>query len=56
MPKLLDIDEGADAAYFYSQGGGETLIAGISDYNDNSGAQRQIDSWKNRRVRDPWAA
>lgn len=56
MPKLLDIEEGGDAAYFYSQGGGETLIAGMSDYNDNSGAEREIDSWRNRRARDPWAA
>ncbi|MGZ4787306.1 MAG: hypothetical protein ACXVZX_02230 [Terriglobales bacterium] len=40
FPKLLDIEDSADAAYFYAQGGGETLIAGISDYNDDSGAKR----------------
>ena len=41
FPKLLDIDETADAAYFYAQGGGETLIAGISDYDDDSGSRRR---------------
>jgi hypothetical protein len=40
VPKLLDLDEPEDSAYFYAQGGGETLIAGISDYNDNSGSRR----------------
>src|SRR3954465_5310211 len=40
LPKLLDLDEAEDAAYFYAQGGGETLIAGISDYNDDSGSSR----------------
>jgi len=47
-PKLLDIDDGEDAAYFYAQGGGETLVAGISDYNDDSGSRRQS-QWTNRR-------
>jgi len=40
LPKLLDLDDAEDAAYFYAQGGGETLIAGISDYNDDSGSSR----------------
>lgn len=44
FPKLLDIDSAIDSAYFYAQGGGETLIAGVSDYDDNSGAQRQFES------------
>ena len=44
FPKLLDIEDTADAAFFYVQGSGETLIAGISDYNDNSGAQRHFES------------
>ena len=41
IPKLLDVDEGGDAAFFYTQGGSETLIAGMSDYNDNSGSRRR---------------
>src|SRR5438270_5753504 len=41
FPKLLDIDEAPDSAFFYTQGEGETLIAGISDYNDNSGSRRR---------------
>lgn len=40
MPKLLDIEEAGDAAFFYLQGGGETIIAGISDYDDDSGSKR----------------
>jgi len=44
LPKLLDLDEAEDAAYFYAQGGGETLIAGISDYNDDSGSSRWRES------------
>src|SRR3954467_10557945 len=34
FPQLLDIEEDGDAAYFYAQGGGETVIAGIPDYDD----------------------
>ena len=48
FPRLLDIDGTADAAYFYAQGGGETLIAGVSDYNDDSGARRR---WERQRRR-----
>ena len=55
FPKLLDIDETADAAYFYAQGGGETLIAGVSDYNDDSGSRRQFESVA-RRYRERQAA
>ena len=44
FPKLLDLDDGSDAAYFYAQGGGESFIAGISDYNDNSGSTRELRS------------
>ncbi len=55
FPKLLDLDETADAAYFYAQGGGETVIAGISDYNDASGSRKQL-YWNNRRVRARRAA
>ncbi len=39
MPKLLDLG-GAEAAYFYGQGGGETTIAAMSDYDDDAGARR----------------
>jgi hypothetical protein len=39
-PRLFDIDYKPDAAFFYAQSGEETLIAGISDYNDDSGATR----------------
>jgi hypothetical protein len=42
VPKLLDIEDAEDAAYFYMQGGGETLIAGVSDYNDTSGSRRKL--------------
>jgi hypothetical protein len=43
-PKLLDIEGTPEATYFYAQGGGETAIASISDYNDNSGARRRFGS------------
>ena len=55
IPKVLDIDETADAAYFYAQGAGETLIAGVSDYNDNSGSRRQL-GWGSARYRARRAA
>jgi hypothetical protein len=42
MPKLLDLEGSPEAAYFYAQGAGETLIAGMSDYDDNSGARRVL--------------
>jgi hypothetical protein len=58
FPALLKLDDPAAKAFFYAQGGGETLAAGFSNYNDNSGAERQhgSQSWKRRRYRDPWAA
>jgi hypothetical protein len=40
MPALLGIQETSEADFFYMQGAGETVIAGISDYDDNSGARR----------------
>jgi hypothetical protein len=41
VPALLGLEEdSAEARYFYGQGAGETLIAGISDYQDDSGARR----------------
>jgi hypothetical protein len=53
-PKLLDVDDEA-ANYFYAQGGGETVIAGLSDYQDNSGSRRQLRS-DSRRHRTRRAA
>jgi hypothetical protein len=50
-PSLFDIDYKPDAAFFYAQGGGEALIAGISDYNDDSGARRQLEP-VSRRFRE----
>jgi len=41
LPALLGIQDTAEADYFYVQGGGETVIAGISNYDDNSGARHQ---------------
>ena len=55
FPKLLDLDEPAAIAFFYAQGGGETLTAGVSDYDDNSGATRHGDTFT-RRYRDLEAA
>jgi hypothetical protein len=41
LPALLRLEEdSAEARYFYAQGAGETVIAGISDYEDESGARR----------------
>jgi hypothetical protein len=39
MPAMLRIDETAQKAYFYGQGGSETMIAGMTDYDDYSGAK-----------------
>jgi hypothetical protein len=50
FPQLLDLDEGSDAAYFYAQGGGETVIAGITDYDDDSGSERRRNR-KSHRLR-----
>ncbi len=40
MPELLRIQDTPEAGYFRGQGGGETVIAAISDYDDNTGAKR----------------
>ena len=40
LPTLLGIEETAEAKYFRAQGAGETLIAGITDYDDDSGSVR----------------
>ena len=48
IPQLLDLDEAEDAAYFYAQGGGETLIAGMSDYDDDSGSLKKLQPLRGR--------
>ncbi|HYD16464.1 MAG TPA: hypothetical protein VEB03_00505 [Candidatus Nanoarchaeia archaeon] len=40
MPAMLGITGTPEANFFYAQGGGESVIAGISDYDDDRGAQR----------------
>ncbi|HVP63288.1 MAG TPA: hypothetical protein VMT82_00240 [candidate division Zixibacteria bacterium] len=55
LPKILNLYDTADAAYFYGQGGGETTIAGLTNYDDNSGARHHFGS-SSRRYRDRWAA
>jgi hypothetical protein len=40
LPRILGIEDGPESAYFNLQGAGETLIAALSDYTDNSGSRR----------------
>jgi hypothetical protein len=40
MSAMLGFSNKRQASYFYAQGGGEALIAGLSDYDDDSGAER----------------
>jgi len=40
IPKILGIEDDPEAIYFNLQGAGETLIAALSDYNDDSGSRR----------------
>ena len=49
LPKLLRLKKARDAAFFYAQGSGETVIAGLSDYDDDSGSQRQWRLIRGRR-------
>jgi hypothetical protein len=42
LPAILHIQDTPEAGYFYAQGGGEAVIAGISDYDDNSGARKTL--------------
>jgi hypothetical protein len=55
LPPLLDVDDTAAKSFFYAQGGGETVIAGLTDYNDNSGVENP---WKSQRdwSSNRWAA
>jgi hypothetical protein len=56
LPALLGIQDTGEADYFYAQGGGETVIAGISDYDDNSGATREHRQFLGERFRGRIAA
>jgi hypothetical protein len=40
MPAMFGFHDTPEAAYFYGQGAGETAIAAITDYDDDSGARR----------------
>ena len=51
LPGILGFDGTPEAAYFYGQGAGESLIAGVSDYEDDTGAQRHV-SWRSNRYLD----
>jgi len=52
MPALLGFHDEPEATYFYGQSIGETGIAGISDYDDNSGSRRlnHYDPFEQRRA------
>ncbi|HZR55862.1 MAG TPA: hypothetical protein VFA74_03240 [Terriglobales bacterium] len=41
FPTLLGIKSSSQRKYFHMQGAGETLIAGVSDYSDNSGKRHR---------------
>jgi len=49
MPAMLGFTDRKESTYFYAQGGGESLIAGISDHDDDSGAERA-----GTRIDDRW--
>jgi hypothetical protein len=40
LPSMLSIQGTPEATYFHAQGAGEAVIAGMSDYNDESGSER----------------
>jgi hypothetical protein len=42
MPAMFGFNDTPEAAYFYGQAAGETVIAAITDYDDNSGARRHV--------------
>jgi hypothetical protein len=50
LPKILGMEDDPESAYFNLQGAGETIIAAISDYNDNSGSRRSRDWNEYRRA------
>jgi len=52
LPALLDTDDTAAKSFFYGQGVAETMTAGMTDYDDDSGAENTHESdWERR-----WAA
>jgi len=53
IPALLGFDkqDSAEATYFHAQGAGETVIAGISDYSDDSGAKKMHRQYRRERLR-----
>src|SRR5690349_19630346 len=55
LPAILGFAGEPEAFYFYGQGAGESVIAGISDYDDNSGTQRKNVA-EIRRIRMPRSA
>src|SRR3954469_10968709 len=43
LPEMLRLPRtSAPAQYFYGQGAGETLIAGVTDYDDERGSRRNV--------------
>jgi hypothetical protein len=50
MPRLLGIEDTPEARYFKLQGTSEWLIAGLTDYNDTTGARRRSRLFPHRRA------
>ena len=50
LPALLDIDDTAAKSFLYGQGSGETVVAGLTNYDDNSGARNS------RRSEHEWSS
>src|SRR5579864_6197237 len=50
MPRLLGIEDMPEARNFKLQGTGEWLIAGLTDYNDTTGARRRSRLFQHRRA------
>ena len=53
IPTLFGITDTPEAKFFHIQGGAETLAAGVSNYDDDSGAERTGHSernWESRQV------
>ncbi len=43
LPSILGFTDTPEAKYFWGQGVGETGIAGVSDYDDDSGSKRVLE-------------
>jgi hypothetical protein len=50
IPRILAFEDEPESAYFNLQGAGETIIAALSDYTDNSGSRRSRRSAQSRRA------